>query len=302
VQGGGHRKVDHLDPRTVFEAEAFEPFAILLECRVIVVLRIGLATQDRGPRADETRQVVHVPVRVVSRDPPPQPQHVGRAEMVAEGLLQLHARHPGVPRLDLLIQQAFLRRQETALAVDVDASPFENDLLSAGLRGEVWDFQGTGGAFRDLPVELPVVVLRPAVEAESDDGLPGRRAVARDEHRSEIARPAAVGREPVVSHAARVDAGSREDGARARFVRFGFDENADHLAGGDPADDLAVDPGDGGNLSGPVAPVVGPPDPRRVVELPFGGHPKSRRSRRRRAPRRPARRHSSSMKRSAIPA
>ncbi len=50
------------------------------------------------------------------------------------------------------------------------------------------------------------------------------------------------------------------------------DEDVDVFDGGEVADDLAVDPGDGLELSGPVFGVVGPGDPGGGVRGPLGGH------------------------------
>ena len=74
-------------------------------------------------------------------------------------------------------------------------------------------------------------------------------------------------------HPVEVDAHARAAPARAlRLVGGVVDQQLDPLAGGQLADDLAVDPGDRPEAARPVGRVVRPGEPGRLVRLPLGGH------------------------------
>jgi hypothetical protein len=84
------------------------------------VLRVGLVIgpgeqHDAGP--GEAGEVVHVPVGLVVVDPLAEPDHLLRAEMLKQHLLDLLARQLGVA---VGVEQALFCGHHGALAVDVN--------------------------------------------------------------------------------------------------------------------------------------------------------------------------------------
>ncbi len=77
--------------------------------------------------------------------------------------------------------------------------------------------------------------------------------------------------------AGEVGSGAAEEVGGAAFGVRGVDEDVDVFDLGEVANDLAVDPGDGLELAGPVVGIVGPGDPGGGVRAPLGGHAVGRR-------------------------
>src|SRR5439155_2267613 len=133
----------------------------------------------------------------------------------------------------------------------------------------------------------PVEILGPAVEPEADNGhfaVSAREgsshtsaAVSENEDGAEVARPSAIRGKGKELDPAQVHAATRQDARRACLVRPGVDEDSDDFSRSDLPDDLAVDPRDGRKFSGPVAQVVGPPDPGSLVWFPLSGHAETKR-------------------------
>src|SRR5262249_43789309 len=125
-------------------------------------------------------------------------------------------------------------------------------------------------ALRRLRVELPVVVLRPRVEAErGDDAL----LAATHHDGSFVARPAAIARPAEDVDLLRVDAAALHRLPRLGAVLRRRHDQPRALALRDAAEHLAVHPRDRRELARPVALVRGPAEPRRFVRLPLAGHP-----------------------------
>ncbi len=130
-----------------------------------------------------------------------------------------------------------------------------------------------GGGFGNLSVLAPVVVFGPAVEMEMDDG---RFIFPLNKDRPGVARPAAVRRVRDESDLPQIHADVLENPARKIFVPPVPDDEADFLAGGNYPRHLAVNPRDVFKLARPVACVVRPAQPRRLVLFPFGGKRKAK--------------------------
>lgn len=72
--------------------------------------------------------------------------------------------------------------------------------------------------------------------------------------------------------AGHVGSGAAEEAGGSALGVGVVDEDVDVFDLREVADDLAIDPGDGLELAGPVLGVVGPGDPGGGVGAPFGGH------------------------------
>src|SRR5947208_4505965 len=267
-----HRQGDDFDFRAVLEPHPLEPLAILPQRPVVRVAGIRLAAQHHGSRIDEAAQVVHMAVGIVAGDPPPEPQQVRHAEVVAQRALQLRARQAGVPHLDRGVEQTLFGGEERAPAVDVDAPTLQHDIAVPGPSTQQPQAEPFRNPFRHLVVPFPVGVFRPGVEAEAGDGDLGARALTPHEQGAVIARPPAVGREAEEFDARGVDTDPFEYAPGLALVRGRIHENTYDLARHELANDLAVYPRDRCELARPIARVVRPPDPGGVVRLPLGGH------------------------------
>src|SRR5438105_60128 len=79
--------------------------------------------------------------------------------------------------------------------------------------------------------------------------------------------------------AAEPDACALKIGARKFFLASVVDQNADNFSHGDLAHHLAVNPADSIQLTRPIAGIMRPGQPCRLMLFPFRGHGKSERSR-----------------------
>ena len=243
---------------------ALQALAVLGQRPVIDVLGIVLATQDDRAGLYEAAHVIHVAVRIVPRDPLAEPERVRDAEGIAKDGLELQAGQPGIPGLHFRIEQAFFRGEQRAAAVHVDTTTLEHDLRIDQRQREV--FRRPIG---DLVVVLPVLVLRPGIEMKARDG---QSFFSAHKDRAEVTRPTAVRGETKKVDASEIDPRLLEDAARLRLLDPRVDENADHFARRQLADDFAVHPGDRRKFPRPIGDVVRPADPGRRMRLPFGRH------------------------------
>ena len=134
----------------------------------------------------------------------------------------------------------------------------------------------TGGGFGNFAVFLPVVILRPGVEVEVNDGSLGLATLAAvDVDGAAVARPTTVGGMDDEFDARDIGTGAGEVTTGKAGFGLVTNEEADGFAGADVADHFAIDPADGVKLAGPVGFVVGPAEPGGGVRFPFGGHGKA---------------------------
>src|SRR3989441_3821025 len=240
----------------------YKPLAVLRERFVIDVLRIVLATQNDRARFHEAAQIIHVAVRVVACNPFAEPERIRDAESIVEDGLDLEPGQSGVAGLHLGIEQAFFRREQRAATVHIDAAALENNL-----RLDQRKLEPLRCALGDPVVFLPVLVLRPGVEMEARDG---EALISAHENRSEVPRPAAVGRKGQKVRAGEVHSDLLQDSTGLGLLSPGVDQYADHFARRQLANYLAVHPGDRREFPGPIGDVVRPADPGRRMRLPLG--------------------------------
>ena len=95
--------------------------------------------------------------------------------------------------------------------------------------------------------------------------------LAADEDRSEVTRPTTVGGKAEKVHAGEIHTDLREYATGLSLLCCGVDQNADHFAPRERADDFAVHPRNRRELTRPIGDVVRPADPGRRVRLPLCG-------------------------------
>src|ERR1700730_11233921 len=129
-------------------------------------------------------------VRVFSFDPVLAPQDISGAEIVPKDffkLLTCQSRITGLHRT----QQTFLRGNESAAAVYIDAAAFENNAPPAKLRVPLFPFEFMSKAVIHGVIFFPVIVLGPGIEMPVRNRTFG--LFVAHEYRPEIANPSAVG-------------------------------------------------------------------------------------------------------------
>ena len=121
---------------------------------MVDVAGVRLGRRHHRTRGDEPGDVVDMSVCVIPGDAAPEPDECLHTEMVAEHTFHVVSPESRVTGLHDRVQQAFLGRQCGALAVDVDAAPFEHDSTPpTRTRGEPAQAQDAGD-----PRWQPVVV------------------------------------------------------------------------------------------------------------------------------------------------
>ena len=202
----------------------------------------------------------------VSSPAMPRPSHrtFVDAEIVGERALDLLRGKAGIAGLHGA-EQALLGGQQESGAVDVDAAAFEHQAGTPSPHLEALRERGGHGV-----VLLPVVVLGPSVEAPIGDGDFVPRIL--DEQRAVVAGPDAVGGAADELDGVQIGAGLGQLAAGVLFERFVLHQDADALDSRQLAHDLAIHPGDGRELAGPVVAIVRPGEDGGLVRLPLRGH------------------------------
>src|ERR1035437_4572572 len=272
VDGGRHRQGHNLDLRSVFQAHVLQALPIFLEWSVIRVVHISFPAENDGARIYKPAQVINVPVRVVAGNSLAEPENIGYAQVSAEDRGDFLASKTRVADLHGGIEQAFLRSQERAESIGVNAAAFQNKptALHHGVKHAA--SQRPRRSRRNLAILSPVRILRPTCEAETRNGHVGARRVTLHKHGAEVARPAAIGGKAEKLHALQIHANPFENTASFSLVVFRVDQNSHDFAGNDVTYDLTVHPGDGGEFLRPVGEVVRPPDPRGLMRFPLSRH------------------------------
>ena len=184
--------------------------------------------------------------------PRPSQMVCARAEHLGEDLLVVGAAEAGVAHLHRGVEQALLGGEHRAAPVHVDGAPLQHHLAAAVGHRQERHLERPGGPLRDAGVAPPVGVLGPGVEPEAGDG-PGRGVAAAGEPDGAVV----AGPDPVGGEAAEVDrlerhAGPAEQRPHLPLVGRVEHREAHRLLPGHLADDLGVDPGDGGEAARPV--------------------------------------------------
>ena len=275
-------------------AQVTQALEIFGQRQVIFISGIRLDCSQDCVRADEARDIVDVPMRVVARATAVQPKHLLDAEILAEGLLQLRFGDAGIALLHLAEQALFCRQQQPC-AVSVNGAAFEHKAVFCAIGerrpgldcGHRVEF---GNVLWNQVVVAPVAVLGPAVEAPVGDGqvvaavsfvvvppegdlLFGGHALHED--RPGIPQPDAICTPVVKMKARHVGPLPPQHPRYALFDDEIVHEDVYLLNAGKPTNDLAIHPGDGLELAWPVQRVMRPGDPGGSVGSPFGGHAKA---------------------------
>ena len=215
-----------------------------------------------------------MPVGVVAGAAAVEPEDLLDAEVIVEGLFELSFGDTGISLLDVG-EEALFCGDNDACAVSVYAAAFENEAMlgavGEGHRGlRAGHGVEVGNVLRDPVVVQVVGVLGPGVELPIGDG--DLVLWVLDEDGTGVAEPDAVGAPDVEVQASEIGALTAKHAVGALFAGDIVDEDVHIFHAGEMADDLAVDPGDGLELAGPVLGIVGPGDPCGGVRGPFGGH------------------------------
>src|SRR5208337_4992672 len=183
------------------QSQVPDAFPVLHQRPVVDVARVLFLDEHQRLPVHEPADVVNVPMRVVARRTFAQPEYVLDTEILPEGLLVLSARQTGIADLNLRMKITFFGRQQRAAAVYFDYASFQHKGLAVAFGVEEAFPQAARGHFRHPAILLPVVMPRPRVEVEMDDGRVGVRCSMFDvrcfplyKYRPAVAHPAAVGR------------------------------------------------------------------------------------------------------------
>jgi len=310
--GRGHGEFDDLEGFAFVGAgrvaEGVEAREVFGEWEVVLVGGVGFdAGEDGGGfvfwGGDETGDVVDVAVGVVAGTAAREPEGLVDAEVVAEGAFEeaLGCGFVAEAWVALLNfgEEALFGGEQNSRAVGVDGAAFEDDAVrfttptsKCARRGprfpacrsgrwrrnfglDLGEVVELGDAVGDLVVEMPVGVLGPGVELPVEDGevfpITGAGGFFHED-RAGVAEPDAVGGPLVEVEAREIRAAALEDARGAALGGEIVDEDVDGFDGGEMANDLCVDPGDGLELAGPVVGIVRPCDPCGGVRGPLGGH------------------------------
>jgi hypothetical protein len=279
-QGSWHRQKDYFGTTAVLEPGTLEPFTIFFEKRVVFVSRIALPAEDNGIGGNKSAEVVDMPVGIVTHDAAAEPDNIIRPKMVIESGLDILSREARVARLNFLIEQTLLGRHDSPASVDVDRSALKDERSRAGLGVKKLSSQNLGRRGGYLPIQVVVGVLGPCIKVKVDDrGLSSRFW---DEYGSGVPGPAPVSRQLEKFHSPEICAHFGQHPRGSLLLHGGVDDNSYLLEGrtcfgtkarrGQIPNDLSVNPRDRSKFSGPVALVMRPREPGRLMGLPFGGH------------------------------
>ncbi len=141
-----------------------------MQGRVVFAPLIRLDHRDHGIGSDESGDVIHVAVSVVAGDAAFEPDDGLRAKIIGEQFFIGRAAHGRVALLSGG-EQAFLSRDESAAAVDIDRAAFEHDaVLSSALTYKERLHHASACCLRHpLPnsfVEFVIRIFGPRVEPE----------------------------------------------------------------------------------------------------------------------------------------
>lgn len=97
-----------------------KPLQIFLQRREVRIGRIIIDDGDDCRWADEAREIIHMPARVVALDPLSEPENVGDGKIILKMLLDLFFCEIRIP---VGIEKTVFRRQQRPLSVYIDRSP-----------------------------------------------------------------------------------------------------------------------------------------------------------------------------------
>ena len=271
-----HRNLYDVEALAILVARRSQASQIVVQGRIIFVLLIRLDHRDDRVGRDEAGDVVDVAVRVVAGDALAEPDDRLDSEIVGKHLLVGSAIHG---RIALLRgrEQAFLGREQSAAAVDVDRAAFEHDAMFAVKRMHDARAGGLRHARAKFGIELVVVVLGPGVELEVQSEKRGAVCIdpsaagARKMQPESRVHTRSVRQRWKTTLSESASAFSRT--ALALSLRtLAVDDQIDALMPRQIADDLGIDPRNRLELPRPVAVEMRPGKPGGRVRLPLGRH------------------------------
>src|SRR5208282_1524084 len=128
-----HRQSLHLQSPPILILHSLQSRQVLLQCRIIRVPPVLLHNRHHRRRVHESRQVVHMPVRIVPRNPIPQPQHIRHSQILPKNRLIIFPRKSRVSFLRLA-QQTLFRSQQRPFSIHVNRSALQHHPPSFVLR------------------------------------------------------------------------------------------------------------------------------------------------------------------------
>ncbi len=145
--GAWQRQLDNCELPAVTAAGGFEAGKVVGEGFVVGVFGIRLNGGDDGGRRNEARDVVDVPVGVVTGYPATEPDDLLDAEIVVKCLLELLAAYAGVALL-YFAEQTLFGSQQDAFSIGVDGTAFEDEPALLARRVQWWAATREGAAIR----------------------------------------------------------------------------------------------------------------------------------------------------------
>src|SRR5438874_171894 len=100
---------------------------------VVSVLGVGFLNEHEGLGVDETADVINMPMSIVAHRAGDEPEHIGDAEVLLEGLIHFLASEARIAHLDFWVEVTLFGGQQSASAIDLDAPAFEDEILAARL-------------------------------------------------------------------------------------------------------------------------------------------------------------------------
>ena len=145
--------------------------------------------------------------------------------------------------------------------------PFVND-------GEGTACQPGSQFHRNPIVVFAIGVAGPRGKSETCDSHFRSRSIPRHENRTEVTSPPTIRGNPKKLDGGKIGSGPCQHTPRTIFMSPGLNENTDPFPIRQLPNNLSIDPINGGQFPGPIRGVMRPPQPGRLMRLPFRRHAK----------------------------
>lgn len=157
----GHGHGDNLQGTPVLILHGSEPLQVILKGLVILIGRVLLHNRYDGCGIHESREVIHMTIRIITNNAIAQPEDVGDAQIVSEICLNLRLDQM---RIAILVEETLLSCEERSFSIDVNRTPFKDNA-----RLDTGNFQEFGNPLRNHIIQIPrPVFLAPGIEDEID--------------------------------------------------------------------------------------------------------------------------------------
>src|SRR4029077_9034775 len=120
-----HRQSFHVQRPPILILHPFQPPQILLQRRKIRFPQILLHNRHHSSLIYKPTQIIHMPVRIVPRNPIPQPQNIRNAQIFPKPLRIIFLRKSRIPLLHLTLQ-TLLRSQQRPPPIHVNRPAFQH--------------------------------------------------------------------------------------------------------------------------------------------------------------------------------